>query len=152
MATYTTAEVLAQEIEIASWFDAAMTDEHSASVAADVSEYADHPLSEGQCQAAARAAGSGTVELIVGPAGTGKTTALTAAVRSLGIQGRAVYGLGPSSVAASLLGDDTGCASENVSKFLFEHVVRDAGPSPEFQLPSGATLLVDEAGMVRTDQ
>lgn len=61
-----------------------------------------------------------------------------------------MFGLAPSSVAAQVLGEETGCRADNVTKFLFEHTNPNSGPSEQFRLPAGATLLVDEAGMVRT--
>ena len=151
MRTFTTREVLAQETQIATWFDTAFS-APADGVAGDVDEHANRPLSEGQSQAAARTAGTAPVELIVGPAGTGKTTALQAAVKSLQSQGRDVFGLAPSTGAADVLGDETGCATENITKFLWEHTQRDKGPLPEFVLGAGATLIIDEAGMVSTPQ
>jgi len=79
-----------------------------------------------------------------------KTTALKAAVDSLKAEGRTVFGLAPSAVVAQVLGDETGCAADNVTKFLLEHTNPNRPPGERYQLPSGATLLLAEAGMVRT--
>ena len=144
--TYTTTDILHQETQIAGWFDTAFATPTN-SVAGDVDEHADRPLSEGQSQAAARTAGTAPVELIVGPAGTGKTTALQAAVKSLQTQGREVFGLAPSTMASDVLAE-TGCETVNVTAFLLDHEHKIG----EYQLGAGATLIIDEAGMVSTPQ
>lgn len=151
---YTTAEALQEELVVVEWATDAVEpfpgDRSVNQMKQQVAHFAERELSDGQLAAAAVAAGDGQFVPIVGPAGTGKTTALKAAVDSLGSERRAVFGLAPSSVAVQVLADETGCATDNVAKFLLEHTNPNRGPSEQFNLPGGATLLVDEAGMVRT--
>jgi len=151
---YTTAEALQEELVVIEWATDAVQpfpgDRSVDQMKQQVARFAERELSDGQLAAAAVAAGDGQFVPIVGPAGTGKTTALKAAVDSLGSERRAVFGLAPSSVAAQVLADETGCTTDNVTKFLLEHTNPNREPAQQFRLPVGATLLVDEAGMVRT--
>jgi conjugative relaxase-like TrwC/TraI family protein len=109
-------------------------------------------LSAGQVVAASAVAGRGDLELIVGPAGSGKTTALTAAVKTLRLQQRAVFGVAPTAAAAEVLAAETGMAADTLDKLLTEHGIADRPPSPEYDLPAKATLVVDEAGTVSTSK
>ncbi len=145
---WTTPEVLTQETRILEHADTATNIEISPNptVAAHAPEWLDAM----QLAAAARVASDSGFELVVGLAGTGKTSMLKTATDTLTAEGRGVFGLGPSAVAAQVLGDETGMATDNVSKFLWEHNQRNSGPSDKFRLPPGATLIVDEAGMVST--
>ena len=87
--------------------------------------------------------------LIVGPAGTGKTTALRPAVAQLRSQGRPVFGVAPSAAAAEVLQHETGVAADTLDKLLIEHrLVRP--PDHQYDLPVGSTVIVDEAGMMST--
>jgi conjugative relaxase-like TrwC/TraI family protein len=81
-------------------------------------------LGEDQTEALERIAVSGlTVDLLVGPAGAGKTTAMRvlrhAWEREHGIG--SVMGLAPSATAAAVLGEDLGIATENTAKWLADH-------------------------------
>ena len=87
--------------------------------------------------------------MIVGPAGTGKTTALRPGIEALTRQGRPVFAVAPTATAAGVLTAETGVAADTIHKLLHEHR-RPGGPSPRYRLPAGATLLVDEAAMVAT--
>lgn len=107
-------------------------------------------LSAGQVAAASAVAGRGGLELIVGPAGTGKTTALAAAARSLRLQQRPVLGVATTAAAAEVLATETGMAADTLDKLLTEHGITDRPPSPDYDLPAGATMVVDEAGTVST--
>lgn len=104
--------------------------------------------SAAQREAAAAIAGSAQVVLVVGPAGTGKTTALRPAVEQLQAEGRVVFGVAPSAIAASVLATETGVRADTIDKLLVEQ--RSGRPSPLFDLPAGATVIVDEAGMLAT--
>ena len=84
--------------------------------------------------------------LVVGPAGTGKTTALGNAARLLGAQGRAAVGLAPSGKAADVLGAETDWPATTLAKLLYEHG-RPDGPGPAWRLPAGTSVVLDEAGM-----
>ena len=57
-------------------------------------------LSRGQQDAVAAVAGDGGLELIVGPAGAGKTTMLASARTNLGLYDRPVFGVAPTAAAA----------------------------------------------------
>ena len=102
-----------------------------------------------QAQAAAAIAGYDDLVLIVGPAGTGKTTALAPAVEQLRADGRAVFGVAPSATAADVLAAETGLAADTLDKLLVEHRLHRP-PDHRYDLPVGATVIVDEAGMVPT--
>ena len=104
--------------------------------------------SSAQREAAAAIAGTAPVVLVVGPAGTGKTTALRPAVEQLHADGRVVFGVAPSAIAASVLNAETGVRADTIDKLLAEH--RTGRPHPTFDLPPGATVIVDEAGMLAT--
>jgi hypothetical protein len=107
-------------------------------------------LSGGQVEVCAAVAGSGPLELIVGPAGTGKTTALTPAVTAMKHQGRAVFGIAPTAAAAEVLASETGMQADTVDKFLYEHTRPNRPPAARYGLPVGATVIVDEAGTLST--
>jgi ATP-dependent exoDNAse (exonuclease V) alpha subunit len=104
--------------------------------------------SSAQREAAAAIAGTAPVVLVVGPAGTGKTTAMRPAVEQLHQDGRVVFGVAPSAIAAGVLSAETGVAADTIDKLLAEH--RTGHPKPAFDLPQGATVIVDEAGMLGT--
>jgi conjugative relaxase-like TrwC/TraI family protein len=81
------------------------------------------------------------VDLLVGPAGAGKTTTMRA-LRTAWIaeHGRgSVVGLAPSAAAAQALADDLGVACENTAKWLHEY---DHGRT---ELGRGQLMIVDEA-------
>lgn len=86
------------------------------------------------------------VDLLVGPAGAGKTTTMRA-LRAAWISehGRgSVVGLAPSAAAAQALADDLGVACENTSKWLHEY---DRGRA---ELRRGQLVIVDEATLADT--
>lgn len=106
-------------------------------------------LDHGQFAAAAAVAGEAELVVVVGPAGTGKTTALRPAIEALHEDGREVLAVAPTATAAAVLRAQTGVAADTIDKLLVEHR-RRGGPGRPFQLDAGATLLVDEAAMVAT--
>jgi conjugative relaxase-like TrwC/TraI family protein len=86
------------------------------------------------------------VDLLVGPAGAGKTTAMRA-LRSAWIAGQgrgSVIGLAPSATAAQALADDLGVACDNMAKWLHEY---DRGRT---SLRSGQLVIIDEATLAGT--
>ena len=103
-----------------------------------------------QAEAAAAVAGRDRLVLVVGPAGAGKTTMLAAAVDDLTAQGRIVFGVAPTAKAARVLESETGMGSDTVAKLLHEWRRTDRPPEPTWRLPVGATVIVDEAGMINT--
>ncbi|MGE0304736.1 MAG: MobF family relaxase, partial [Acidimicrobiia bacterium] len=106
-------------------------------------------LSVGQAECATAVAGTRDLVLVVGPAGTGKTTALAPAVTSLQHEGVPVFAVAPSAVAAQVLSEETGVRADTIDKFLYEHS-KPRGPGSGFALPEGGVLIVDEAGMMST--
>ena len=86
------------------------------------------------------------VDLLVGPAGAGKTTTMRA-LRAAWIveHGRgSVIGLAPSAAAAQALADDLGIACDNTAKWLHEH---DHGRA---ELRAGQLVIIDEATLAGT--
>jgi conjugative relaxase-like TrwC/TraI family protein len=106
-------------------------------------------LTPAQAQLATAVAGERQLVLAVGPAGTGKTTALRPAVEQLRREGRVVFGVAPSAAAAEVLAVDTGVDADTLDKLLIEHRL-DRPPDHRYDLPTGSTVLVDEAAMVST--
>lgn len=104
-----------------------------------------------QAAAAGLVAGSAGLVVVIGPAGAGKTKAMSAAVRALEAQGRAVLGLAPWAVGAEQLSQETGVRAETVERFLTQHELARGPAGQTLDLPAGATLLVDEAGLLRTE-
>jgi len=102
-----------------------------------------------QADAARAVAGDDRLVVIVGPAGTGKTTTLARAVDDLDRSRRPVFGVAPTAKAASVLADGAGMPTDTVAKLLYEWR-RPEGPGDAHRLPAGTTLVVDEAGMVGT--
>jgi conjugative relaxase-like TrwC/TraI family protein len=101
-----------------------------------------------QADAAAAVAGQDRLVLVVGPAGTGKTTTVSAAAADLHGSGRPTFGVAPTAKAAKVLHDETAIPTDTLAKLL--HEWRKFFPGERWQLPPGATLIVDEAGMVAT--
>ncbi|WP_084671626.1 MobF family relaxase [Sporichthya polymorpha] len=98
-------------------------------------------------------AGSGRrVDVLVGPAGTGKTRTL----RALRVAWEQSFGAGSvvalaaSAVAAAELGAALGVGCENTAKWLHEST-RDE-PAPRWRLRPRQLVIVDEASMVATGQ
>ena len=103
-----------------------------------------------QADAAAAVAGTDRLVVVVGPAGTGKTTTLQRAVEDLAAWGRPVFGVAPTAKAARVLERETGMDSDTVAKLLYEWHRPDRPPHARYRLPAGTTLIVDEAGMIGT--
>jgi len=146
---YSTRELLEQEQRIIRWFTRAAAEGGTpASPDGLARASCAGVLDAEQALAACLAAGTGRAVVIVGPAGTGKTTTLKPVVEALHADGRDVLGLAPTAVAAETLHLDTGVAAENVSMFLTLHAGGD--PPPHVALRPGGSLLIDEAGMLGT--
>ena len=73
-----------------------------------------------QADAAAAVAGHDRLVLVVGPAGTGKTTMLRRAADDLRRNHRPVFGVAPTAKAAKVLRDETGIPADTVAKLLHE--------------------------------
>lgn len=92
------------------------------------------------------ATSSRVVDVLIGPAGTGKTTTLASLRKTWELaHGRgSVVGLAPSADAAQVLADDLGIRTENTAKWLHEH---DQG---RWHLRRGQLMIVDEASLSGT--
>jgi conjugative relaxase-like TrwC/TraI family protein len=91
----------------------------------------------------------------IGPAGSGKTTAMRAACAVWDADARRVIPLASSAKAADVLARELGRRAENLHKYLHElHQPPGAGGDRDdfFRLRAGDVLLVDEAGMAGTHQ
>lgn len=107
-------------------------------------------LTPGQQEALAAVAGDGDLELVVGPAGSGKTTMLEKAKLNLVVQGRRAFGVAPTAAAAEVLAAETGMRADTLDKLLSEHSDLTRPPDPGFDLAAGTTVILDEAGSTST--
>ena len=142
---YTSPAILAEEERILTWaIDAQIPDPTpSATVDRD-------GLDVLQADAAAAVAGTDRLVVVVGPAGTGKTTMLRAAVDDLRRHGRTVFGVAPTAKAAHVLAAETGMETDTVAKLLHEWTRADRLPDHRYRLPTATTVVVDEASMIGT--
>jgi len=104
-------------------------------------------LGDDQAGALARIAVSGrVVDVLVGPAGAGKTTAMSALRRAWEHEHGpgSVVGLAPSAVAAQVLADDLGIQTENTAKWWEVH--ERTGET----FRQGQLVIVDEASLAGT--
>lgn len=107
----------------------------------------DPVLSPDQEIAISKVAVSGrALDVLVGPAGAGKTASMRALRRAWESQHGAgsVLGLAPSAAAAAVLGEDLDIQTENTAKWLFEH------RRGVWNLRAGQLLIVDEASLAGT--
>jgi conjugative relaxase-like TrwC/TraI family protein len=141
---WTAPAILAEEEQILTWATDAQPDEPrpSSTVHRD-------GLDALQADAAAAVAGRDRLVVVVGPAGTGKTTMLAAAVEDLGRHGRLVFGVAPTAKAAHVLAA-TGMETDTLAKLLHEWQRRDRLPDHRHRLPMATTVVVDEASMIGT--
>ena len=137
--------VLAQEERILTYVVEAQDRDPQPSPTVDVTGL--DPL---QADVARAVAGTDQILLVVGPAGAGKTTTLTAAQADLRQQHRPVYGIAPTAKAARVLETETGIPADTIAKLLYEWD-RPDGPGAAHRLPAGTTLVVDESGMAGTN-
>ncbi len=137
--------VLAEETRIIAWAIDAQTPDPRRPPPSSASQ-----LDVLQADVAAAVAGHDRLVLAVGPAGAGKTTTLAAAVADLHRQGRVVFGVAPSAKAARTLERETGMRADTLAKLLYEWERPDRPPADHYRLPAGATVIVDEAGMIGT--
>jgi len=143
----TTQAILDQEAALIDWVDRRLA--HDGIDQPEAVTRSGLDLNPAQALGAAAVAGSADIVLVVGPAGTGKTTALAPAVAQLRAEGRAVFGVAPSATAAEVLSDETGLVADTLDKLLIEHRL-NRPPDHRYDLPVGATVIVDEAGMLPT--
>lgn len=145
---YTTAELLATEQRIINRAIEGIAGNGWKVTLADVAKaLADYDeLTEGQRRLVAQFATSGNrVEVGVGAAGTGKSTALSIIRQLADSSGAPIYGTAVAAKAATGFETTTGIPSTTLTRLIGE--ARDQGG-----LPEGVVLVVDEAGMVGTRQ
>jgi conjugative relaxase-like TrwC/TraI family protein len=146
---YSTAELLATEAAAV----LAARDRAGEGVAVVDAEDADAAIATAGLSAEQEAAvrqlltsGAG-VEVLVGPAGAGKTAALSAACAAWRAAGIPVQGAALAAIAARTLQAGTGIPSQSLTRF--DRAVRAGDPDRGMPAPGGV-LVVDEAGMVGT--
>jgi conjugative relaxase-like TrwC/TraI family protein len=144
----TTRLILEQEKHLADWAQIRL--EGPAPVTRPQPRVSVDGLSPGQEEAASAVAGLRGLELVMGPAGTRKTTALAAAAEDLRTQGRAVFGVAPTAAAAEVLAAETGMSADTLDKLLAEHNHPSWPPGPGYQLSPRTTVILDEAGSTAT--
>jgi hypothetical protein len=130
-------------------------------------------LDAAQQAAVAALAGTGSLTLVEGAAGAGKTTTLAATRQCLERQGHQLVVVTPTLKAARVAAGETGTAAYSAAWLAYQHGYRwdthgtwtrlragrsdprtgatYTGPAPEAVLRSGDLLLVDEAGMLDQD-
>lgn len=149
---FTSQAVLTDEKEVADaaklWVAHEHTPAHARDAAAEIEAKNDFTLTDDKaafvehllCSPAVVAAG-------LGPAGTGKTTAMEVFARAYEKTGHKVVGLAPSAVAAQVLGDAIGVSTGTLAQFNHPAVaLSDHG----LDVSEGDVILVDEAGMAST--
>ncbi|SDQ32884.1 MobF family relaxase [Leucobacter chromiiresistens] len=108
-------------------------------------------LSTDQAAAVANVATSGRpVDLLVGPAGAGKTTSLEKLLELWELTHGAgtVRGLAPTARAAEVLAESLGIQTENTAKWLHETARgTDTKDGIDYQLRAGELMIVDEASI-----
>lgn len=111
-------------------------------------------LSAEQARAGATIAASARrLDVLIGPAGTGKTRALCA-LRAAWEHAHGtgtVIGLAPSAAAAAVLGAAVGTGADTLAKWIHESNPGTASGSP-WRLQPGQLVIVDEAAMAPTAQ
>jgi conjugative relaxase-like TrwC/TraI family protein len=166
---YTSWEILAAEARLLS----AHTDDTTAPVgdAQSIAKFAASPpvpgrprLSAEQADAAAAIAGSARrLDVLVGPAGAGKTRALCAlrAGWEYAHGAGSVIGLAPSAAAAAVLGTSVGIGADTLAKWILQSDPNTAIPTgippgsatagdEPWRLRAGQMVIVDEAAMAPT--
>lgn len=104
-------------------------------------------LGDDQADALIRIAVSGRMlDVLVGPAGAGKTTAMNALRRAWEAEHGpgSVVGLVPSAVAAQVLADDLGIPTENTAKWWQNHLLYGT------TFENGQLVIIDEASLAGT--
>lgn len=130
-------------------------------------------LDAGQGEAVGALAGTRHLEVVIGPAGAGKTAMLHAAADAIAAQGRAIMVLAPTRQAAMVAGAELGAPADSVAKLIHSHGWRwdaagryfrlapgdadptsgriYAGPEPRAALNQRSVVVVDEAGLLNVD-
>lgn len=116
-------------------------------LAATMARQDGQPLGADQSAALTSVGTSGRViDVLVGPAGAGKTTAMHALRNAweLSHGPASVVGLAPSAAAAQVLADDLGIDTDNTAKWLYDHQRGDVA------LRARQLVIIDEASLAGT--
>ena len=146
---YTTAQVLQTEATIANVAESltertgpALSIEQITAAISAAEGARGHQLTGGQRRVVERICGSGqAISVVVGVAGSGKTTALDTATSALEAAGYRVLGTSTSGQAARTLGDEAGVEARTFASLLWR---LDHGQTT---LDDRTVVVVDEAGM-----
>jgi conjugative relaxase-like TrwC/TraI family protein len=140
---YTTTAMLAAEDRVLAAAQASGAPRISAAAVEHAIGRAATPLAPDQEAAVRALAGSGRwLDLLIGPAGAGKTTTLRVLVDAAHADGWTVIGLAPSAKAARILGDSTGVrVVENTRQWELNLATGKATPGPR------TLVLIDEASL-----
>ena len=93
------------------------------------------------------------LDVLVGPAGSGKTTTMRAVARAWQAAGRQVLGVSIAENATRILAAHAGIAAVNAAKLIFEHSPPAPHPHGEcrshdaYAIRAGGLVILDEAGM-----
>jgi len=151
---YTTTEMLAMEariLHVAALGSAARVGVVERAVLEAALAFESRRLGADQLAALRQLTGRGRrVEVLIGPAGSGKTALLRVAARAWSGAGHEVVGLTHTAVAAEVLRSEAGVATETLAKFFDWHDQHTT--PPRWRLAPGQVVIVDEAGMVTTRQ
>jgi conjugative relaxase-like TrwC/TraI family protein len=113
-----------------------------------------HALNDGQIDLARRfATGGHRIETGIGPAGTGKTTAMRATIHVVEAGGGRVIALGTTGKAAEVLGRELGTTADTADMLVLAHArAKQTGQpvSEQHRIDANTILLVDEASMAGT--
>jgi conjugative relaxase-like TrwC/TraI family protein len=153
---YTSATVLADEmflVEAAHRRDGRVVTDRDVDLALLESVANGLNLNTAQAHLVRQMATSGArVQLAIAPAGSGKTTAMSALTAAWTHSGGTVLGLAPSAVAAGVLREEIGTHADTLAKLVYHLDHLALGPLPAWaQAVDDKTLIVvDEAGMAAT--
>lgn len=113
-----------------------------------------HELNAGQIKLARQfATGGHRIETGIGPAGTGKTTAMRATIYAVEAGGGRVLALGTTGKAAEVLGRELGSTADTADMLLQAHANAKRSGRPvaeQHRIDANTLLLVDEASMAGT--
>lgn len=151
---YATPGTIAAEdelLEIARESGARTVSEATVAVALLEQEANGQPLNGGQTQMVRELATSGRrVQLVLAPAGTGKTTAMRVLANAWRDSGAQVVALAPTASAGVLIGEEIGAPGDTLAKLAHALHGQSALPSWAANLSGGTLVVIDEAGLAGT--
>ncbi|MBO3146355.1 relaxase domain-containing protein [Dermatophilus congolensis] len=87
------------------------------------------------------------VQLVLAPAGSGKTTAMSVVAKAWKEHGGTVFGLAPSASAGAVLGEQIDAPAETLAKLTGAIRGTNSAPAWMGQVDSKSLVLIDEAGL-----